>query len=339
MIVRQGEDTLPNALESVRNFVDEIVVGIDDRTTDHTEEIAKEYGAKIFWFTWIHDFSYARNLVAHYANYDHILVFDVDDLIVCDDFNVFRKLAKSGVDAAVVRVDTAPGTFSSSTRFYNRKKMAYRARVHEHLFNMTDVDLKSEKIENVVFVHRHSPIILEPERNLDILKNMIQEVPRTLYYHATELFNHNKHKEAIVAYQKYMRVAEWDAELYDAKMNMALSYGFENDYVNARKQCFDVILSEPNYQPAYNLLGQIAMLHKQYKEAAAWFEHSLTCDHVFYMFDNTASTEFNSRVNLAVCYAHLGDKGQCMENIEMARAKCIDQGWLNENMELIKRLL
>ena len=48
MIVRQGEDTLRNALESVRYFVDEIVVGIDDRTTDHTEEIAKEFGAKVF---------------------------------------------------------------------------------------------------------------------------------------------------------------------------------------------------------------------------------------------------------------------------------------------------
>ena len=122
MIVRQGEDTLPNALESVRNFVDEIVVGIDDRTTDHTEEIAKEYGAKIFWFTWIHDFSYARNLVAHYANYDHILVFDVDDLIVCDDFNVFRKLAKSGVDAAVVRVDTAQELFHQVPDFTIERK-------------------------------------------------------------------------------------------------------------------------------------------------------------------------------------------------------------------------
>lgn len=339
MIVRQGEDTLRNALESVRYFVDEIVVGIDDRTTDHTEEIAKEFGAKVFWFTWVHDFSYARNLVAHYANYDHVLVVDVDDRIVSDNFNVFRELEQDGTDAAAVRVDTAPGSFSSSTRFYNRKKMAYRARVHEHLFNMTDDDVETKQIENVVFIHRHSPVILEPERNLDILKNMIQEVPRTLYYHATELFNHHKYKEAIVAYQKYMRVAEWDAELYDAKMNLALSYGFENDYVNARKQCFDVILSEPNYQPAYNLLGQIAMLHKQYKEAAAWFEHSLTCDRTFYMFDNTASTEFNSKVNLAICYAHLGDKEKCMGYIQRAKENCLDQEWLNENIELIKHLL
>lgn len=339
MIVRQGEDTLPKALESVRNFVDEIVVGIDDRTTDGTEKIAKEFGARIFWFKWIHDFSYARNLVAHYANYDHILMFDVDDLIVSDDYNVFRKLEKSGVDAAIVRVDTAPGTFSSSTRFYDRRKMAYRARVHEHLFNLTDNDLDSKQVENVVFVHRHSNVVLEPERNLDILKNMIQEVPRTLYYHATELFNHHKYKEAIVAYQKYMRVAEWDAELYDAKLNMALSYGFENDYVNARKQCLDVILSEPNYQPAYNLLGQIAMLHKQYPEAAMWFEHSLICSKVFYMFDNTESTVFNSLVNLAVCYANTGDKERCMRAIEKAKKNCIDQEWLNENIELIKRLL
>lgn len=339
MIVRQGEDTLRNALESVKDLVDEIVIGIDDRTTDKTEEIANEFGAKIFWFTWIHDFSYARNLVAHYANYDHVLVVDVDDVIRTDDKDVFRKLVNDGFDTVSVAVDTAPGCFSASVRLYNKKKMAYRSRVHEHLFNMTDDDIQNHNTDNALFFHRHPINNLEPERNLHILNNMVQDVPRILYYHATELFNNKRYKEAIVAYQKYFKIAEWDLEMYDAKLNMALSFAFELDYVNARKQCFDVILNEPNYQPAYNLLGQIAMMHDQFDEAIEWFEFTLKCKQIDYIFDNVKSTEFNTLVNLAVCYAHTGHKENCMGNIAKAKEKCLDQEWLNENMEKIKRLI
>ena len=60
MIVRNEEENLPHCLESVRGLFDEIVV-VDTGSTDRTNEIAREFGAKVFDFAWIDDFAAARN--------------------------------------------------------------------------------------------------------------------------------------------------------------------------------------------------------------------------------------------------------------------------------------
>ena len=50
MIVRDGADTLERCLDSIKAYVDEIVVGIDSRTVDNSEEIARSYNASTFHF-------------------------------------------------------------------------------------------------------------------------------------------------------------------------------------------------------------------------------------------------------------------------------------------------
>jgi len=79
MIVRDEEAFLPGALLSVRPIADELVIGIDDRTTDATERIARMAGARVHRFTWSDDFSAARNIGLSKARKDWILMIDADD--------------------------------------------------------------------------------------------------------------------------------------------------------------------------------------------------------------------------------------------------------------------
>ena len=60
MIVKNEEEMLPNCLESIRSWVDEIII-VDTGSTDKTVEIAKSYGAKIYNQVWTKDFSFHRN--------------------------------------------------------------------------------------------------------------------------------------------------------------------------------------------------------------------------------------------------------------------------------------
>src|SRR5262249_32978163 len=60
MIVRNEEDNLSHALESVAGLFDEIVV-VDTGSTDRTVEIARSFGAQVFDFVWVDDFAAARN--------------------------------------------------------------------------------------------------------------------------------------------------------------------------------------------------------------------------------------------------------------------------------------
>lgn len=59
MIVKNEEKILARCLDSVADLVDEIVI-VDTGSTDATKKIAANYTDKIYDFTWVDDFSAAR---------------------------------------------------------------------------------------------------------------------------------------------------------------------------------------------------------------------------------------------------------------------------------------
>ena len=79
-IVRDEEFNLPRCLESVRGLFDEIVV-VDTGSTDRTKEIAADFGARVFDFAWIDDFSAARNAALSHATGDYAFWLDADDVV------------------------------------------------------------------------------------------------------------------------------------------------------------------------------------------------------------------------------------------------------------------
>ena len=60
MIVKNEEAVLERCLDSLNGIAEEIII-VDTGSTDKTKEIAAKYTDKIYDFTWIHDFSAARN--------------------------------------------------------------------------------------------------------------------------------------------------------------------------------------------------------------------------------------------------------------------------------------
>ena len=81
MIVKNEEKLLPQCLESVREYVDEIVV-VDTGSTDNTVKIARSYWAKIFFHPWEGDFSKHRNQSISYATRDWIFILDADEFLL-----------------------------------------------------------------------------------------------------------------------------------------------------------------------------------------------------------------------------------------------------------------
>jgi glycosyltransferase involved in cell wall biosynthesis len=79
LIVRDGAQTLKSCLESL-GWVSEIVIVIDPRTTDASESIAKQMGAKVF-FRIFDNFSAQRNYAASLSSNDWILSIDADEAI------------------------------------------------------------------------------------------------------------------------------------------------------------------------------------------------------------------------------------------------------------------
>ena len=94
MIVKNEEASLPRALSSVKDIVDEMVV-LDTGSTDRTVEIAREFGARVYHFEWCNDFSAARNEALKYMQGKWVLVLDADEVLTPEIVPEIKQAIKS----------------------------------------------------------------------------------------------------------------------------------------------------------------------------------------------------------------------------------------------------
>jgi glycosyltransferase involved in cell wall biosynthesis len=78
-IALNEQDLIGGMLSSVAGLVDDVVIGIDDKTTDDTAAIVEAAGGKTFLFRWSDDFAAARNLTLDRVTGDWVLVIDPDE--------------------------------------------------------------------------------------------------------------------------------------------------------------------------------------------------------------------------------------------------------------------
>ena len=91
MIVKNEEEWLQRCLDSVKGFVDEIII-VDTGSTDNTKEIAEKFRAKLFDFKWTDNFAEARNFSISKATGSWILWLDADETIAKKDHSILKKL-------------------------------------------------------------------------------------------------------------------------------------------------------------------------------------------------------------------------------------------------------
>ena len=105
LITRNEEDTLGDAIESVR-FCDEIVV-VDSGSTDRTETIARERGARVLVNAPWPGFVAQRNVAVDAAQHDWVLALDADERITEDLKAEIQDLRRKGFGAAGYRIHRA----------------------------------------------------------------------------------------------------------------------------------------------------------------------------------------------------------------------------------------
>src|SRR5262245_2337712 len=145
MIVRDSARTLPACLESIRPWVDEIVV-VDTGSLDNTREIAQSFGARVFEFPWIDDFSAARNESLKHAQGGWLFWMDSDDTIDSANGEKLRALAYGSHSPDVlgyviqVHCPSPPGHDGGAMTvvdhvklFRNLPEIRFEGRIHEQV--------------------------------------------------------------------------------------------------------------------------------------------------------------------------------------------------------------
>jgi hypothetical protein len=143
MIVRDSAQTLGACLESIRPWVDEIIV-VDTGSQDATPDIAQQHGAKLFHFPWCDDFSAARNESLSHATGDWLFWMDSDDTIDPENGRKLRELVdgphRPEVVAYVAQVhcphekDGHDFTAVDHVKlFRNLPELRFEGRIHEQI--------------------------------------------------------------------------------------------------------------------------------------------------------------------------------------------------------------
>ena len=316
MIVKNEEAVLARCLESVKDIVDEIII-VDTGSTDKTKEIAYYYTQNVYDFEWINDFSAARNYSFSKATKDYQMWLDADDIITEENKEKILKLKKTlnpSFDIVTFKYNTHfdkdnnPILTSTRERLFKRKNnYLWNDPIHEYIELVGKI-----YYANDIFV-THKKEVEYTDRNLKIYEKQLRDgkklSPRSTYYFARELKDHNRYKEAIQYFEQFL-----DSKLGWVEDNIASCYNLALCYkaINCNEKILQSLIRSFEYDsPRAEItceIGYYYMNQNDYEKALKWF---LLSTHLeipstlgFLLNDYWG---FIPNVELCVCYYKLGN--------------------------------
>jgi len=292
MIVKNEEDCLGKCLESIKEIASEIII-VDTGSSDNTIKIAKEFGAKIYHFEWINDFSAARNFSLKKATQPWTLILDADELISIKDLSIIREMLKGPemayafVTRNYVKTRDAENITINKNEYENEEvgyigwcrsdkvrlfptnsEICFSGQVHE----LVEPSIKNLNIKielSTVPIHHYSKFnSRKNETYLELGKEKaFSGDPKALFELATQYMVLNNYDEAIVIWRKLLELNNKDA---DVLSRLATTFNLLGDYKQAEKYFLQSIdLCETEY--ALKHLGICYAKQDKYVDAYSIF--------------------------------------------------------------------
>lgn len=199
MIVKNEENFLERCLNSVKDFVDEIII-IDTGSKDRTEEIAKRFTNHVYRFEWCDDFSKARNESLKHAKKDWILVLDADETISEEDMKRIReiirdkdidgyKLTQRNYSDSVAGVSCKDDKYEESrgfksyfpsmlVRLFRNKGYRFQNKIHEVIEDSMESIGANVAVSGIPIHHKADKSKDRSEFYIRLIKKQIHETPK-----------------------------------------------------------------------------------------------------------------------------------------------------------------
>lgn len=346
MIVKDEGKTLERCLNSVKSFINEIII-VDTGSKDNTVEIAKKFNAKIYKFKWIDDFSAARNFAFSKATSDYIMWLDGDDFINEDDIKKIENLLSNMdssydyISAEYILARNSEGKVSTSLRrnriVKRQSAFLWVGNVHEYLA------VYGKGLEGN-FSIEHGKVKEYTDRNLQIFKTMEKNnkkfTPRDIYYYANELFDNGYYKESIDQYNKFIDTKEgWIEDIKGAYLKIIRALNLINEKDKIVDVAFESLkIDTPTAEIACSL-GEYYFEKENYNQAAFWYRVALDSRPSSLNMSLTNSDYYTwiPSLQLTVCYYNLGNLKCSYFFNELAASFDGDKEKIEYNREIFKR--
>lgn len=333
MIVKNEEKYLPQCLQSALGKVDEIIV-VDTGSTDKTVEIARSFGAQVYFFQWVDDFSAARNESVRYATGDWVFWMDADERLECGgDVDCLRKAASvPGIDAYLVPIRShklgANSGFHYALRFSRRfPGLCFEGEVHESLSPF--LQSVGANFVPAAFFLDHWGYAIDAEamgqkvlRNTSLLHKSLERNPKSafvLYYYAMSLLVTGQEEEVLEVFSNALEGENLTANLQALILNgMSVVHYGRKEYDRAVETARKSLLVIPNQNTARLLIGIAHYNERRYEEALPYL--FLTYQFLRLPPDRRrtgiSKEELYDEIDivgaLATCYAHVGQYAQAI---------------------------
>lgn len=318
MIVRNEEEVIERCLRSAMQVTKNILV-LDTGSADRTVDIVRGLGIAVEHFTWIDDFSAARNASFDAARRlfdpEYILWIDADDIIEAEDARIIVDTAENGdAPCYVAKYVYHRDNYGQPAIELMRERMIKASDDHkwEGIIHEA-ITIKEATFSPFKIVHMRPQNRTPNERNLRIYDKAASHgtdnwKARDLCYYARELKDSGRDAESLAMYKKHVSHPDawWEdkALAYCAMARLVMRDNPEQ----AREYAVLSMSLKPALAEAYCMAGESYLVEKKWEQAAHWYEVALTTRPPKNEL-GALSLQFYTwwpHVQLCMCYSALG---------------------------------
>jgi glycosyltransferase involved in cell wall biosynthesis len=351
LIARDAEHTLPKTLDSLRPYVAQIVVGVDERTTDRTAKVAKKHGADVVQSIQVsathtceyhgsilaQDFAAARN--RSFELLDKSLPWwlwvDADDEVRNAD--QLGRIVDSTPEphvgvwlpydyARVADSEAVTTTFGRERILRTRVGWEWKYRVHEVVIPQSAGPWI--RTDQVRIVHQHNGHKTEDSAHRNLLLLEIEyeerpEDPRTTFYLGNTYFALGNWAAAINWYERYCApgFSGNHFELWQSYLYLGKAYQKAGQLDGALRAAFGALEVDPTFREPYYALAECYAMSGENEKVIFWTERAKERGDVpFFVFKNPLDDTFNSHMPVADALARMGEVTRAREELEAAYA-------------------
>lgn len=291
IIAKNEEHRIERLLSSLTPYHFEIVI-VDTGSTDRTKELAGKYTDRIYDFTWVDDFSAARNYSLSMASNDWILMMDCDEWIKSldlEELTYFRKHLSAAV-GSVTRENLTGSlqqpsmTHDQTERFFNRKRYHYTGRIHEQLTPKFDKTFEAFLLNTTIghdgYLMTEEERAAKSHRNISLLEKELSTDPENPYilYQLGKGYEMIADTAASCSYYQKALSFDLDPELAYVQA-LVISYGEALLCMQKYKEALQLEGIYDSFATTADfvyLMGMIYLKNDLYEQALTQFEKAVT---------------------------------------------------------------
>lgn len=283
MTVANEGATLERAIESVAPIVDAIIIGVDQKSTDGTSEIARRLATDYFEYAESSppDFPRMRNRAMERVETDWVIVIDGHEWI--DGVERIRPALET--TAWSIEIETlyepdehrVPALAFPFPRLHRRHVRFVGAPAHEEVATpmcrrdcRRDIKVWHERKPGAASAARSTE---KAGQELDHLRQawVTKADRRALFYLANGLRDAGRYGDAVEAYLEYLKQPSFPEEGWQAQLYLARCYAATKAWPNARRAFEQAVLAAPERAEASVGLAFVHLECGNAVAATAWF--------------------------------------------------------------------